>query len=284
MRYPKISIITPTYNQVDYIEQTILSVLNQNYPNLEYLILDGGSNDGTLEIIKKYESKLSYWSTGKDEGMYDAIYKGLEKSTGDILAWINSDDIYLPNAFYTIAEIFSNFPDVSWLEGANSHIDERGRLVSTYGAHYLTKYDYFSGNIKSIQQESTFFRRNLWIDSGKKLNIKSQLAGDFGLWVSFFKTQNLYFTTAPIGCFRFRSSNQKSLTHKKEYYQEISYILSETKYNLPFFTRYFYEFLYITGIFRILYLLKLDIKFKQFFFKTTKRICFDRHKQKFVFE
>ena len=97
--YPKISIVTPNYNGVKYLEQTIVSVLNQNYPNLEYIIIDGGSTDGSVEIIKKYESKLSYWVSEPDMGLYHAIQKGFEKSTGEIMAWINSDDMYVKGSF-----------------------------------------------------------------------------------------------------------------------------------------------------------------------------------------
>ena len=107
-KYPKISIITPSYNQGQYIEQTICSVLDQKYPNLEYIIIDGGSTDNTVEIIKKYEKHLKYWVSEKDRGQSHAINKGLEHCTGDIFNWINSDDYYLPNALFKIAEIFVN--------------------------------------------------------------------------------------------------------------------------------------------------------------------------------
>ena len=279
---PKISIITPSYNQCDFIEQTILSVLSQGYPNLEYIIMDGGSTDNTVEIIKKYESRITHWQSEKDGGMYDAIYNGIEISTGDIIGWINSDDIYLPKSFFTIAEIFSKYKDVSWLEGANSHIDELGRIISTFQAHYLTKYDFICGNIKPIQQESTFFRRKLWIESGKPLNRKSQLAGDFELWVSFFKHSNLHYTTAPIGCFRYRSSNQKSFTFKKEYKQEVRQTIKINRNKTQGLNFYGYFVLLYMGFFKILQLFKLDIWVKQKIFNSTKIIKFDRVTQQFL--
>ena len=95
--YPKISVITPSYNQGIYIEETIQSVLNQNYPNLEYIIIDGGSNDSTVEVIKKYESKIDFWVSEKDKGQADAINRGFAKATGDILCWLNSDDYFFPD-------------------------------------------------------------------------------------------------------------------------------------------------------------------------------------------
>ncbi len=101
--YPKISIITPSYNQGNYIEETIQSIINQNYPNLEYMIFDGGSNDQSLEIIKKYEKWISFWESKSDKGQANAINKGIAKCEGDIVGWINSDDMLVPGSLYTIA-------------------------------------------------------------------------------------------------------------------------------------------------------------------------------------
>jgi glycosyltransferase involved in cell wall biosynthesis len=106
--WPKISIVTPTFNQGQYIEQTIQSIINQNYPNLEYIIIDGGSTDNTIEIIKKYEKHLTYWVSESDRGQAHAINKGLERSTGEIFQWINSDDYLEKGALFKIAEAFSN--------------------------------------------------------------------------------------------------------------------------------------------------------------------------------
>lgn len=102
--YPKITIVTPSYNQGQFIEQTILSVIGQNYPNLEYIIIDGGSSDNTVDIIKKYEQHITYWVSAKDNGQAEAINRGFARSTGSILAWLNSDDYYLPNTLFTVAQ------------------------------------------------------------------------------------------------------------------------------------------------------------------------------------
>ncbi len=109
--WPKISIVTPSYNQAEFLERTILSVLNQNYPNLEYIIIDGGSTDGSVEIIKKYEKFLAYWVSEKDKGQADAINKGFKRATGDIVAWQNSDDTYSPDALQSVAGFFRQNPN-----------------------------------------------------------------------------------------------------------------------------------------------------------------------------
>jgi len=282
MNYPKISIITPTFNQVDYIENTILSVLNQNYPNLEYIILDAGSTDGTIDVIKKYEDKLSYWISEKDNGLYDAVYKGFEMATGDILAWINSDDVYLPNSLFTVAEVFLNFAEVQWLQGSNSHIDERGRIVSVFPSPYWTRFDLVAGSKLTIQQESTFIRASLWKLAGKPLDRYSQLAGDYGLWLSLFLQADLHIISAALGCFRMRSSNQKSYTHRNDYILEKNKIHKENVHlNQRKVSLFFYKIFLNTHFFYFLKCLKMEIIFKKIFFSGPKVLLFNRITQKF---
>ncbi len=127
--WPRIAIVTPSFNQGIFIEDTIKSVILQNYPNLEYFILDGGSKDETVEIIKKYELKITWWISGKDHGQAGAINRGFKKATGDIIAWINSDDRYLPDTFYLVANFFKNNPDVDMIYGDAEIIDKFGNLI-----------------------------------------------------------------------------------------------------------------------------------------------------------
>jgi glycosyltransferase involved in cell wall biosynthesis len=127
--YPRISIITPSYNQGHFIEETIRSVVSQGYPNLEYIIIDGGSTDNTVEIIKKYESQITYWVSEPDRGQTHAINKGLAIATGDILAYINSDDYYRPNALFKVAEYFSNHPETDLLHGRCCYVNEQGEKI-----------------------------------------------------------------------------------------------------------------------------------------------------------
>ena len=115
MHYPKISLITPSYNCHGLIAETISSVLDQGYPNLEYIIIDGGSTDGTAQEIQQFSSQLTYWHSQKDGGQYDAINQGFAKSTGDILCWLNADDMLLPRSLFVVGEIFSQLQEVDWI-------------------------------------------------------------------------------------------------------------------------------------------------------------------------
>lgn len=114
---PKLSIITPSFNQAQFLEETILSVLQQDYPALEFIIIDGGSTDGSQDVIRKYEDKISFWVSEKDRGQAHALNKGLAHATGEILAYLNSDDLYLPGAFARVIQFFNEHPDCDWLCG-----------------------------------------------------------------------------------------------------------------------------------------------------------------------
>ena len=220
MNHPKISIVTPNFNGEKYLEQTIQSVLSQNYPNLEYIIIDGGSTDNSVEIIKKYKSQLAYWVSEPDKGLYEAVQKGFDKSTGEIMAWINSDDLYHPKAFFTVAEIFSKFKQTSWLQGIPTFYDEVGRTVAVSPIKRWSKLDYYLGNFQWIQQESIFWRRSLWEISGSKMATEMKYAGDLELWLRFFRHEKLFVTNALLGGFRQRSEGQLTMEFLDQYLEE----------------------------------------------------------------
>ena len=227
MSFPKITISTPSFNQGAFLEQAILSVLNQNYPNLEYIIMDGGSTDQSVDVIKKYEKQLAFWASEPDNGMYDAIQKGFDKSSGDIMAWINSDDTLAIKSLYTVAQIFSDYPQIEWLNGIPNQMDEDGRLVGVGALPQWNKYRYLQKDFKYIQQEGLFWRRSLWEKAGGYIDTNVKLAADLELWSRFFAHAELYYLNSILGTYRVRSKNQKSLEQLDEYNTEAINILQK---------------------------------------------------------
>jgi glycosyltransferase involved in cell wall biosynthesis len=214
MIYPKMSIVTPSYNQARFLEETITSILDQNYPNLEYIIIDGGSSDGSVEIIKKYEKHLAYWVSEPDRGHGNALNKGFARATGEIMAWLNSDDKYFPGALCDIAEIFETFNDINWITGKTCQWDENGEL--SYEAYvYKNVYDFLIGHYQWIQQESTFWRRGLWEKAGGYINEQYQLMVDGELWTRFFRFDDLWHVNRKLGGYRFHATNRARLFPKE---------------------------------------------------------------------
>lgn len=164
---PKISIITPSYNQAQFLEATILSVLGQNYPNLEYIIMDGGSTDHSAEIIKKYEKQLFFWCSEKDSGQSNAINNGFKKSTGEILMWLNSDDILMPNILHKVAEIY--LENKNFLHFGNCiHFNNTDNGLNCFGSNVIKQHQNY--NLKDadyIIQPSSFWGRNIWDEIGE---------------------------------------------------------------------------------------------------------------------
>lgn len=231
---PKISIVTPSFNQGAYLEDALRSVLDQHYPNLEYLVLDGGSTDGSREIIERYADRLAYWTSERDRGQYDAINRGLQQSSGEIMAWLNSDDKYLPWTFEVVAEVFSRFPEVEWITSAHPlQWNNRGQAVRCGTRLGYDAHSFFRGaNLPLrpwfarawIQQESTFWRRSLWERAGGEINISYQYAGDFDLWARFFRHGELYVVSALLGGMR-KHGVQKTVQHLDKYLTEAEHAL-----------------------------------------------------------
>jgi glycosyltransferase involved in cell wall biosynthesis len=230
MTLPTITIITPTYNSERYLEATIQSVLAQNYPALEYIIIDGGSTDNTLDIIKRYESQLAYWISEPDNGMYDALQKGFAHSTGQIMAWLNSDDMYPSWTLRTVASIFGDLPDVDWITSIRPIIWNRdGLAVDTMALLGYSKIGFMRGEhlsngthfaLEVVQQESTFWRRSLWDAAGATLDTSLRYAGDFELWARFYHYSDLIGVRTSIGGFR-QHGNQLSERAAEAYNEEV---------------------------------------------------------------
>jgi glycosyltransferase involved in cell wall biosynthesis len=165
MNLLKVSVITPSYNQGQFLERTILSIINQNYPNLEYIIIDGGSTDNSVEIIKKYENQITYWVSEKDNGQTDAINKGMRKATGDIVCWINSDDILLSGALKIVGEYFKNYPKIEFLNGLTLQIDKEDKILRM--GHILNSKWFHERGIYNISQQGMFWRKSLFDKVGE---------------------------------------------------------------------------------------------------------------------
>jgi len=232
--YPKVSIVTPSYNQGHFLEETILSVIHQGYPNLEYIIIDGGSTDNSVDIIKKYENHISYWTSNKDNGQSDAIYRGFSIATGEILAWLNSDDILLPNALNHISYEFCNNKSVGVVYGDRLIINELSEIIDIqYAPAYLTPLHWAKGQY--VGQESCFWRKSVY-DKVGGLDPELFFVMDYDLLVRMSKITKFKKISKYIGGYRehadTKSSNYESIRRtemelvKKRYgIQDLGFII-----------------------------------------------------------
>lgn len=199
---PLVSIVVPSYNQARYLEATLHSILSQSYPNIEVIVIDGGSKDGSVKILERYKSRLKYWESVPDNGQSHAINKGFAHASGDILAWLNSDDLLMPDAVARTVACLESNEGVDVVYGDRVVIDEEGSDIGvwrTWNAHNAVL-DY----VDFIPQETLFWRRTLWNKVGASLNEEFQFAMDWELLLRF-KAVNANFQKldAYQGAFRF---------------------------------------------------------------------------------
>lgn len=189
-RWPRISVVIPSFNQVQYIEATLKSVLDQHYPDVELIVIDGGSTDGTVDILKKYAEHLSYWVSEPDDGQTDALIKGFDRSTGEIMCWLCSDDLFELNTLKEVAEVFAEHPDWQVVYGDGIWIDAQSRPIAFKKEigfnRFIYMYDY-----NYLPQPSTFWRRDLYKRVGG-LDPQMKLAMDGDLWARFAEHTNLH--------------------------------------------------------------------------------------------
>lgn len=178
---PLVSIVTPSYNQAAYLEATIQSVLSQDYPRIEYLVVDGGSTDGSAAVIERYAHRLAWWVSEKDRGQTHAINKGFASSSGEIMAWLNSDDTFEPGTVSQAVEYFAAHPEARFIYGEANYIDRAGRVVGRFQARQTDFRRLMQGYVH-IPQQATFWRRDLWDQVGP-LDENLHFAMDYDLWV-----------------------------------------------------------------------------------------------------
>jgi len=196
---PLVTIVTPSYNQARYLERTILSVLNQDYPSLEYIVIDGGSTDGSIDIIKKYENRISYWISEPDRGQSHAINKGFAKATGQIFNWLNSDDILMPSATSIAVHYLTNNPEYGMVYGDRLVIDGKDQVLACME---LPSFSPFLFKFRGwVPQETVFFRRELW----HKVNGLDEIlhySMDCDLWLRFLQDTTFFHIPFIMGAWR----------------------------------------------------------------------------------
>ena len=241
----KISVVTVCYNSAATLEKTILSVLNQSYPHIEYIVIDGGSTDGTVDIIKKYADRLAHWVSESDKGMYDALVKGFSKITGDVCCWLNADDMLYEAAFDTVSDFFEQNPEIDWLTGYNVCYNKSSQITSVTTpivvSNRLLRTGFYQSayRVPFIQQESTFWRKSLLDKLDFNRFSSFRLAGDYYMWYTFAQHSQLLFITSYLGGWR-RIEGQLS-SDLKTYAQEVA---SFTQKKTPFdYLHYFVDFL-----------------------------------------
>jgi hypothetical protein len=201
-QWPKITLVTAVYNGEEYLEATIRSAVEQRYPNLEYIVVDDGSTDGTAEIIGKYERAVSCWIKQSNQGLFAAVNAGFAKSSGEIMGWLNSSDMLQWNGLFTVGNVFAGLREVEWITGRPTKISATGMTIDVLPVPRWSRSRFLAGANKHIQQESTFWRRSLWERAGARLSTEYRAEGDFELWVRFFRHARLHSVNALIGGYR----------------------------------------------------------------------------------
>ncbi|MBK8422237.1 glycosyltransferase family 2 protein [Candidatus Villigracilis saccharophilus] len=219
-----VSIITPSFNQAEYLEQTILSVLNQDYSNIEYMVLDGASTDNSVDIIRKYENRLAYWVSEKDSGQADAINKGLDRARGEIVAWLNSDDYYLAGTVSSAVKIFDQHPHVVLVYGNMLAVDEHGQTFNTLNYKQLTLEDLLCFQI--IGQPAVFMRRSALNDI--RLDPDLHFLLDHYLWIQIARRGNILHVNETWAAARYHAG-AKNRAKAAEFGREAFRILEKVK-------------------------------------------------------
>lgn len=240
----QVSIITPTYNSEKYLEETILSVVNQTYNNIQYIIIDGGSTDNTLNIIEKYKDKIDIFISERDNGMYDAINKGLKMATGQLVAYINSDDLYNDeNVLSNIVDFFEENKDIDWAYSDFYSINEKNEIISKHKVPKVNYKEFIASDWSYIPQPTSIWRRKI-IDEGVRFDCKYRMASDYKFFLTLVRDYNVKKTTFNIAKFRIHeeslSSKQRDLNNKemRAIKSEVGYKKKNDIFKYTFYIKY----------------------------------------------
>lgn len=217
LEWPKITLVTPVFNSARYIEQTIRSVVCQGYPNLEYIVVDGGSTDGTVDIIRKYEKHLAWWVSEPDQGMFDALNKGFKRSSGEVMGWINASDQLHVRGLFVVGTVLRTFQNVEWITGRPTVFNDSGLTTTICALQYYSRVRFLAGVNPVIQQESTYWRRSLWERAGGYVDASQRGCSEWELWLRFFQQAKLYQVNALIGGYRLHENALSHMDSSRRY-------------------------------------------------------------------
>jgi glycosyltransferase involved in cell wall biosynthesis len=234
---PLVSIIIPSFNQSRFIEETLESVISQDYPNIELIVIDGGSTDGSVEIIKRYADKIDYWESEKDRGQSHAINKGYEKSTGQIVNWLCSDDVLFPGVVTKIVDAFEQNPEACGVFGSAVFTNANSEVIAPLPVSYggFNELLRFWGFKSDLNQPSCYFRRSLIEKAGYYLNEDYHHAMDYDFWCRSLKGQVLIDLGIPIATFR---RHEEAKTTSSDTYLDEKLVISRRYWGSPWLPRY----------------------------------------------
>lgn len=238
----KISIITPSYNQGGFIGRTVESVLGQGIEGLEYIVVDGGSTDRTLDILRGYGDRIR-WTSEPDRGFADAINKGIALASGDVIGWLNSDDLYLPGTLRTVVDYFEEHPECRWLYGRCIIIDKDGRerwkWITRYKNLSLKRFSHSKLMRENfISQPAVFFRKDLFLEAGP-LDLSLNYAIDYDLWLRFSGIAPAHVIYRDLSAFRRHGASKSETGYRRQFREQ--YEVAE-RYNLTLFNRIIHRF------------------------------------------
>lgn len=236
---PTISVVIPNLNCAAFLERTIQSVISQSYPHLELIMVDGGSTDGSLDIIEHYRKHFAQVIVGPDTGQANALNKGFAVSTGEVMCWINSDDMLMPGGLHAAGAIFAQHDHVSWILGNTTLIDEQDNIIRSSAPNPHSRIRFLAGAYQWIQQESVFWHRDLWNKAGRRLDESYRLAVDGELWLRFFEFERLYPVHAKLGSFRIRQGQRSADIEK--YHAEMLQTIQHHRARLSSGYKQFFE-------------------------------------------